>query len=276
MDPAGGTESIRLSPGLVCDVGIQADLLCEHRPHLAADGFERIGVFVRDRAAGAFDGTLSQQGACYALTWDGHDGRIRCLRVQGGTSTDLLPVPRFALGTGWRRFRIEAAGSELAFVLDGQRLLQVTDAAHGSGEFGIGYREFFTTNANMRGARVDSFHADVPGSFALSIVPGPAPGELHLRRRRGIPGDLYFTALTIVPGAFPNGWFFGLDPLVSDLDAFLASGNPAFVGWLDAAGEHDFGAFGLPPGVPLQGVALDVDPTLSWLQASVPVAVTTR
>jgi hypothetical protein len=276
MDPAGGTDSIRLSPGLVRDAGIEADLLCDHRPQLAADGFERIGVFARDRAAGAFDGTLSQPGACYALCWDSHDGRLRCLRAQGGVLTDLLPAPRFVAGTAWRRFRLEAAGSQITFQLDGERLLQVADATHPSGEFGIGYHEYFATNANMRGARADSFHADVPGAFVLGLVPGPAPGELHLRRRRGIPGNAFFTALTTVPGAFPNGWFFGLDPLLPDLLGFFASGHPAFVGRLDGAGEHDFGAFGLPPGVPLQGVALDLEPSLRRWQPSPPVAVTTR
>jgi hypothetical protein len=276
MDPAGGTDSIRLAPGLVRDATVEALLLCEHRPQLAADGFERIGVFARDRAAGAFDGTLSQQGACYALCWDSHDGRVRCLRAQGGVLTDLLPAPRQVPGTAWRRFRLETAGSLITFVLDGERLLQVTDAAHPDGELGIGYHEYFATNANMRGARVDSFHGDVPGAFSLSLTPGPAPGELHLRCRRGIPGDTYFTALTVVPGAYPNGWFFGLDPRPEDVLAFFASGHPAFVGTLDAAGAHDFAALGLPPGVPLQGVALDLDPTLRTWQASPPVAVATR
>jgi len=276
MDPSGGTDSIRLSPGLVRDLAVQADLLCEHRPQLAANGFERIGVFVRDQAQGAFDGTQSQPGACYALCWDSHDGRVRCLRVQGGVLTDLLPAPRFVPGTAWRRFRLEAAGSVLTFVLDGERLLQVQDGAWASGEFGIGCHEYFTTNANMRGARIDTFHADVPGGFALALSPGPASGELHLRRSRGIPGDTYFTALTATPGGFPNGWFFGLDPQLSDLLAGLGSGSPAFLGLLDGDGAHDFGWFGLPPGLPLQGVCLALDPTLRSWQASAPVAVTTR
>jgi hypothetical protein len=276
MDAAGGTESVRLHPGLVRDVAVQADLLCEHRPQLATNGFERIGVFVRDQAAGAFDGTLSQQGACYALCWDSHDGRVRCLRVQGGVLTDLLPAPRLVPGTAWRRFRVEAAGNVLTFLLDGEQLLQATDGAFASGEFGIGYHEYFATNTNMRGARIDAFHADVPGGFALALSPGPASGELHVRRSRGIPGDTYFTALTTVPGGFPNGWFFGLDPSLGELLAGLGSGSAAFLGQLDGDGAHDFGWFGLPPGLPLQGVCLDLDPSLRRWQASAPVAVTTR
>ncbi|MGE3171804.1 MAG: hypothetical protein AB7O97_04210 [Planctomycetota bacterium] len=275
MDPAGGTDSLRLSGGLTTDYGVQADLLCEHRPQLAADGFERIGVFARDRAAGAFDGTLSQQGACYALTWDSHDGRVRCLRAAGGALTDLLPAPRFRTGTAWRRFRIDAQGPTLTFRLDGELLLQTVDATHPSGEFGIGFHEFFTTNANMRGARVDTFHADVPGAFAVSLTPGPAAGELHLRRRRGIPGDRYVSAITVFPGAYPNGWFFGLDPNPADLLAGFASGLPLFTGLLDANGENDVAAFGLPPGIPIQTVGLDLDPWFGWFAASAPVAIVT-
>lgn len=276
MDPSGGTESLRWSPGFARDVGVEVDLYCEHRPQLAADGFERVGVFVRDQASGAFDGTLSQQGACYALCWDGHDGRVRCLRVHQGSATDLLPTPRFVPGSAWRRFRVDAVGTQLSFWLDGELLLQASDTTFASGDFGIGYHEYFASNANQRGARVDRCHADVPGAFALGLVPGPANGTLQLRRRRGVPGDLAFTALTLLPGAFPNGWFFGLDPTLPDLVAQWTSGSPLFVAWLDAAGEHTLAVPGLPPGVPVQGVAIDLDPSLRRWLVSVPVAVTTR
>ena len=276
MDPVGGTESLRLHAGLVRDLALQADVLCEFRPQLAANGFERVGIFVRDQAAGAFDGTLSQQGACYALTWDSHDGRVRCLKAQGGVLTDLLPTPRLLPGTAWRRLRLEARGDELTFLVDGERLLRVVDTAHRDGEFGIGFHEFFADNGNMRGARVDSCHADVPGALVLQLQPGASPGELHLRRGRGIPGDTYFTALTVVPGAFPNGWLFGLDPTLNELSAQLSSAHPAFVGVLDGNGAHDFAALGLPRGLSLQGVCLDLDPSLRWMQASPPVQVTIR
>lgn len=276
IDPAGGTDSLRFDPGLVRDLGYQADLLCDYRPHLAANGYERVGIFVRDRANGAFDGTLSQQGACYALTFDSHDGRVRCLRVQGGVLTDLLPTPRLLPVTKWRRFRIEAVGDQLTFLLDGERLLQVSDATHASGAFGIGYHEFFQQNANMRGARVDGCHADVPGAFATELQPGLSFGELSVRRSRGVPGDLYLTAMTLSPGAFPNGWFFGLDPTMPELLAQLGTGHPVFVGLLDHAGSRDVSVPGLPIGLPLQAVSLELDPSARWLQASAPVAVVVR
>ncbi|MCA8965206.1 MAG: hypothetical protein KDC48_09975 [Planctomycetes bacterium] len=276
MDPAGGTESLRIGAVTAVDVGVQADLLCEYRPQLAADGFERVGVFVRDQAAGAFDGTLSQQGACYALTWDGHDGRVQLLRCQGGVRTDLLSAPVYRTGTAWRRLRLEVQGSALRAFVDGVLVGSAVDTTFATGECGVGFHEYFVTNANMRGARVDTFTADVPGAFALRFDRGPSPGDLTVRRQRGIPGDLAFTAVTIVPGAFPNGWFFGLDPQLPDVLAQWGAGHPAFVGLLGPDGGSTFTVPAVPPGVPLQAVALDLDPTLRWWQPSAPVSLVTR
>ena len=276
MDPAGGTDSLRIDPGLVRDLAFQADLLCDYRPQLAANGFERIGIFVRDQAAGAFDGTLSQQGACYALTMDSHDGRVRCLRVQGGVLSDLLATPHFRPVTAWRRFRIETVGTQLTFLLDGQVLLQTNDSTYASGAFGIGYHEFFQSNSNLRGARVDSCHADVPGAFATQLQPGTSAGELRLRRRRGVPFDGYFTAVTVNPGSFPNGWFFGLDPLPIDVLGQLATGHPVFVGELGGDGAAELVVPGLPLGLPVQAVSLQFDGNVRWLQASLPVQVVVR
>jgi hypothetical protein len=276
MDPAGGTDSLRIDLGSVRDVACHADLLCEHRPQLAANGFERIGVFVRDRATGAFDGTLNQQGACYALTWDSHDGRLRCLRAASGVLTDLLPTPRYVTGTAWRRFRVEAIGSTLQFHLDGELLLATSDTTHANGAFGIGYHEFFATNSNMLGARVDACYAEVPGALSLRLAPGISPGRIDLRRRRGVPGDAFFTAVTFAPGAFPNGGFFGLDIAIPDLASQLLSGLPAFAGVLDANGAHDLAVSGLPLGLPLQSVAFTFDSTFRLLTVASPMRVTVR
>jgi hypothetical protein len=276
LAPAGGTDSIPLGVGLVRDLAVQADLLCEFRPELAGDGFERIGVFARDRAQGAFDGTRSQAGACYALTWDSHDGRVRCLRAAGGALTDLAPAPVLRTGTAWRRFRIEVRGSVLSFALDGVPLAEVVDATHPDGELGIGYHEYFLTDAHARGTRADAFFADVPGAFAFALAPGPAAGELHFANARGVPRDVYLTALTLAPGAFPNGWFFGLDPSLGDLLGLVGTGHPAFLGRLDADGRSDVAVRGLPPGVGLWGVSLDLDPGFQIVRPSRPVAAVTR
>lgn len=275
MDPAGGTDSIRVDLGLVEDLVVQATLLCEHRPGLSQDGFERVGIFVRDNAAGAFDGTLSQAGACYALTWDSGDGRLRCLRVKGGQLSDLLPAPRRLPGTAWRRFRLEARGDELRYFVDGEELLRVRDASFVSGACGVGYHEFFRSNANARGTRVDAFWADAPGSLSFALR-SDRPGELAFERRRGVPGDIYLTAVALQRGSYPHGWFYGLDPSLAELSFVVQSAHPWFVGRFDAAGRADILARSLPSGLRVHAVTLGVDPGLKLVRASAPRVVQLR
>ncbi|MBK8975651.1 MAG: hypothetical protein IPM29_06970 [Planctomycetes bacterium] len=278
-DVRGGTESIRCGHPTTTDQVAQADIYCDYRPWLRSDGYERVGVFVRDRAAGAFDGTLSQQGACYALTWDSDDGRLRCLRANAGTLTDLLPQPRYLPSTAWRRFRIEARADELRFCLDGVELLRTNDATHPHGEFGIGYHESFATNANLRGTRADNWFADVPDALTLSYASAatgnPALADVTVTTTRGVPGDLYFRPVTVTPGAFPHGWFLGLDPALGDLGAQFASAHPIFVGLFDADGVART-TVPLPTGLTLYGVALDVFSTLPPVAACAPVAFLVR
>ncbi len=116
----------------------------------------------KHRHAGALDGTQSQNGACYALTWDSDTGRLRCLRVSGGTLVDLSPNPLHLPSTAWRKLHIEAVGNRLTFGIDGQIVLRTTDATFATGQFGIGYHEFFATNSLMKGTRADAFFADLP------------------------------------------------------------------------------------------------------------------
>ncbi|HMQ23281.1 MAG TPA: hypothetical protein PKE00_12375, partial [Planctomycetota bacterium] len=242
---------------------------------VAGQGFERVGIFVRDRASGAFDGTRTQLGACYALTFDSSDGRVRCLRVASAALVDLLPTPRFYKSTAWRRFRIEAIGTRLAFYMDGEELFVAHDNTHSEGAFGIGYHEYFQQDSLLRGTRVDACHADVPAAFDLALAPVDR-GVLELRRQRGIPSDLYFTVLTVVPGAFPSGWFFGLDPSLPDVLHQVAIPHPVFTGRLDSMGNASARLGGLPVGLPLQGVALGLDPALRAWAASPPRAVIVR
>ena len=55
--------------------------------------------------------------------------------------------------------RIECLGQQITFKLDSTTLLTVTDSTHIQGQFGIGYQELFTTNANILGTRADNFLA---------------------------------------------------------------------------------------------------------------------
>lgn len=276
MDPAGGTDTLRLGHPSTRDQVAQADLFCDYRPALAGtQGFERVGVFVRDRARGAFDGTFSQRGACYALTWDSGDGRLSCLRVANGVLRDLAPQPIFLPSTAWRRLRLEARGAELTFVVDGAVVLTVVDSTHPSGEFGLGHHEFFGDNRFARGALADNWFADVPQGFRLRFDVTSA-GVLGVDVARGVPGDLYLTAMTLARRGFPQGWFFGLDPTLPELSGLLSAAHPAFLGRLDAGGRSRSILASLPRGLEVFGVSLDIDGLLPPIAVSPPVTAMLR
>jgi hypothetical protein len=96
--------------------------------------------------------------------------------------------------------------------------------------------------------------------FTMALVSPAGPGSIGLSLTGGTSGSLYFAPLTLIPGAYPNGWFYGLDPLYSDLLVFAAFGPP-FVGYLDANGAYSWPPAGqtalLPSGLTLYGVAAD-------------------
>ncbi len=160
-DSSGGIETTRLGRLTDTDYFVEALIYCNHRPGLAADGFERLGIFARDNGNGMFEGISGGgiQGTNYALTWDSADGRVQCLRTVAGVATDLLAAPQFLASSAWRRFRIEALGNQIAFKLDGATLVSVTDSAHPQGQFGIGYHDYFATNANILGTYAENFSA---------------------------------------------------------------------------------------------------------------------
>jgi hypothetical protein len=171
-DPSGGTDTTRIGQVTDGDVYVKADIYCEYRPGLVADGFERVGIFARDSGVAAFDGTLSQAGECYLLAWDSGTGRLWCARATGGVVTDLNPSPVFMASTAWRTFRIEAEGSSLRFLVNGSPVLSTTDATHDRGQGGIGFHEYFTTNGNMLGTRADNFES--------GLISNPVPSGLTL------------------------------------------------------------------------------------------------
>ncbi len=135
-------------------------MLCDYRPVVAGDGFERVGIFVRDDGNANFDSTDLGGGNAYTLTYDSHTGRIRAGRVVDGVLTDFLePSPLYEPASGWRKFRIGCYGDSIRYVVDGVPIATVIDSTHTRGRFGMGYHEFFATDANMRGTRVDRFSA---------------------------------------------------------------------------------------------------------------------
>lgn len=274
-DPAGGTDTLRLGARATRDVIVQADLYCDYRPQLTANGYERIGLFIRDNANGSFDGTLSTRGACYALTWDSDDGRLRCMKAANGTITDLLPSRRYLPSTAWRRFRIEARASELTFLLDGEVLLTTHDLTFPTGTFGLAHREAYTPNSLARGTLADNFFADVPDALTTALTLDQTTGALRLTSTRGVPGHLSFRALTLQPGTFPNGPFFGLDLPVQDALQQFLSGHPAFLSAFSLTGTHTFQQPApLPPGLTLCAVTLELDLQGRLSAVSPPVSLT--
>ena len=86
-----------------------------------------------------------------------------------------------------------------------------------------------------------------PGSFELAFIGGP-------------PFGTYFLVATLHGGSYPNGWFFGVDIPIAELNALYLFGYP-FLGPLDAAGAFTLGPFpggSLPGGLTLYAVVLGI------------------
>jgi hypothetical protein len=103
---------------------------------------------------------------------------------------------------------------------------------------------------------VGPFRIKVTTPFGLTLHQPNGPGSLGIRNHDGPPSGFHFTALTFTAGAFPNGWFFGLDPAFAEI-ALQTNAGPPFVGLLDATGGSNFVVNGLPPlGIALYGVTV--------------------
>jgi hypothetical protein len=138
----------------------RATIYCNYRPELAADGYERYGLFVRDDGNANFESNSYGGGNGYALIFDTHNGRLRAAKIVDGTITDFLAdAPYYATSSAWREFRIDTAGSTIRYYFDGSLLIEVEDETHAAGGCGIGYHTHFTTAANNVGVYVASFSA---------------------------------------------------------------------------------------------------------------------
>ncbi len=163
-DPSGGMETTRTAYVSDMDYYVQCDIYCDYRPELSSDGYERVGIFLRDNGNGAFEHTVGGGGYCYGLAWDSNNGRLWCFKAVNGTMTDLNPAVVYKASSGWRTMRIEASGNSLKFICDSETVLETTDNAYRYGQCGIGYHEYFTTNSNMLGTYADNFSAGRLGS----------------------------------------------------------------------------------------------------------------
>ncbi|BBM84807.1 hypothetical protein [Candidatus Uabimicrobium amorphum] len=158
-DPSGGVDTISLKTTQK-SMYIAADIYCEYRPELTTQGFERVGIFVRDNGNGVFEHS-SYKGSCYGMAWDSHDGRLWCFRVDSGKIVDLSEVPIYMANSQWRTMKIETKGSDITFILDGKIVTSIKDTKYDGGSCGVGYHEYFSDNKLIKGTRVKSFSADV-------------------------------------------------------------------------------------------------------------------
>lgn len=130
--------------------------------------------------------------------------------------------------------------------------------------------------------RVASWESNASYEFAfrLRIVPpfclrmdAPAgPGSLRIRHVDGPPSAVALTILTVLPGSFPNGPFFGISPTVTEIVLQASSGAPPFVVLLDAAGGSTFGPLLNAPPITLYGVSLALDAFGQIVDATAPAA----
>ncbi len=182
LNPVGGFESASVGDAGDTDYLTEAMVWCEYRPDVASDGFERVGVFAHDDGNALFESTDLGGGNCYALTYDSNDGRIRAGVVIGGVFTDFLEAePLYMPSSAWRKLRINCHGTSIRFSVNGHEIANVTDTSHTTGRAGIGYHEYFTSDANMHGARVDRFKMfktpfDYNGDGAVTLADLPAFG----------------------------------------------------------------------------------------------------
>lgn len=97
------------------------------------------------------------------------------------------------------------------------------------------------------------------GDFSLRVsaprqvsFASPNNGELSLCVTGATPNSFYFAPMTLAPGAFPNGTFYGLDVSLFDLLIQLGSGAPFF----GAIGPDGNSAISGPYGPGLSGLTI--------------------
>jgi Phosphodiester glycosidase len=152
-----GFETAAVGVAIDHDLIVEADVYCDHRPEVASDGFERLGLFVRDDGNGNFESPALGGGNCYALVFETDSGEVLALSLSDGVETDLTEAMVALTEDGWRHFRIRCEGDRLLFTVDGEIIANVIDATHTHGQVGIGHRSHFTTPSNALGAHVDNF-----------------------------------------------------------------------------------------------------------------------
>jgi len=193
-NPAGGVDSARVGDLSDTNYTVEAQIYCEYRASIAANGYERCAMFARDNGNQAFTST-SYKGNCYALIYKTDNGQVQAAKVIDGIITDFLSSsPIYLTVSGWHKFAIRCYGSKIQYLLDGGVICTVIDTTFGRGYCGIGYHSQYSSNGNIHGTRADNFRAYVEPA----VVPSPASLGLRLQAGQyaslsvtGTPGFTY-------------------------------------------------------------------------------------
>lgn len=139
---------------------VQVDCYFNYRPEYG--GWERYGVFLRDDGWAGLDQDYEGLGNAYSILYDSNTGRVQAAKVVDSAVQDLLTTQANVKASGWHRLRIESYEDQIAFLIDGVKLVQVTDATFPSGPCGIWYNWHQERSAEpTRGAWFDNFEADL-------------------------------------------------------------------------------------------------------------------
>jgi hypothetical protein len=121
---------------------------------------------------------------------------------------------------------------------------------------GVAYR----LRVARRGAGAIVYAVDLSYRTSFRISGDVPSGAVVVETAFGVPGQTVLNAATFHAGAFPSGWWFGLDIPFGELLLEVSSGPPFFA-TADAAGSYaaSFGVPALPLGVTLYAVAIGFD-----------------
>jgi hypothetical protein len=119
-----------------------------------------------------------------------------------------------------------------------------------------------------------AFRLEVDPDFCLFMDAPSGPGSLRIRNVSGPPNTVAVTVLTVFPGNYPAGLFFGIDPTFTEIILQASAGTPPFINVLDADGNSTFGPIlGAPP-LTLYGVSLALNAFGQIGDVTPPVAFT--
>ena len=122
-----------------------------------------------------------------------------------------------------------------------------------------GNAQYSFNTASVAAGTVLTLIEGTGGPFSMTASSPFGPGSLQLDWANGFTclGGSYFLAVTLAAGGYPNGWLYGVDISLGELQNELATGFP-FLGPLNAVGSYTLGPFGVPSGLTFYAVSLGI------------------